>query len=47
MIPGARNLDQARGNAAAGAVPPLGEAFDAGVHRIYDEHLRAAIHPRW
>jgi aryl-alcohol dehydrogenase-like predicted oxidoreductase len=47
VIPGARNVDQARSNAAAGRVAPLGEAFDAGVHRIYDEHLRAAIHPRW
>ena len=47
VIPGARNVDQARSNAAAGRVAPLGEAFDAGVHRIYDEHLRASIHPRW
>jgi aryl-alcohol dehydrogenase-like predicted oxidoreductase len=47
VIPGARNVEQARGNAAAGRVALLGEAFDAGVHRIYDEHLRAAIHPRW
>jgi aryl-alcohol dehydrogenase-like predicted oxidoreductase len=47
VIPGARNVDQARSNAAAGRVASLGEAFDAGVHRIYDEHLRAAIHPRW
>jgi aryl-alcohol dehydrogenase-like predicted oxidoreductase len=47
VIPGARNVEQARGNAAAGDVPPLGDAFDAGVHRIYDTHLRAAIHPHW
>jgi aryl-alcohol dehydrogenase-like predicted oxidoreductase len=47
VIPGARNVVQARGNAAAGRVPPLSAAFDAGVRRIYDEHLRAAIHPRW
>jgi len=47
VIPGARNLDQARSNAAAGEVPPLGEAFDEGVKRIYDTHLRQAIHPRW
>src|SRR3954462_1077148 len=46
-IPGARNVQQARSNAAAGRVPALGAAFDEGVHRIYDEHLRAAIHPRW
>jgi aryl-alcohol dehydrogenase-like predicted oxidoreductase len=47
VIPGARNVDQARSNAAAGRVAPLGEAFDAGVRRIYDAHLRADIHPRW
>jgi aryl-alcohol dehydrogenase-like predicted oxidoreductase len=47
VIPGARNVDQARGNAAAGRVPPLGAAFDEGVRRIYDTHLRASIHPRW
>ena len=34
-------------NAAAGDVAPLGQAFDEGVHRIYDTHLREAIHPRW
>ncbi len=47
VIPGARNVEQARGNAAAGRVPPLGAAFDEGVHRIYDERLRASIHDRW
>jgi aryl-alcohol dehydrogenase-like predicted oxidoreductase len=47
VIPGARNVEQARSNAAAGNVAPLGDRFDAGVHRIYDEHLRAAMHPRW
>jgi aryl-alcohol dehydrogenase-like predicted oxidoreductase len=47
VIPGARTVEQARSNAAAGEVDALGEAFDAGVRRIYDEHLRASIHPRW
>ena len=47
VIPGARNVEQARSNAAAGRVAPLGAGFDAGVQRIYDEHLREAIHPRW
>lgn len=47
VIPGARNVEQARSNAAAGEIPPLGEAFDRGVRRIYDERLRTAIHPRW
>jgi len=47
VIPGARSVEQARSNAAAGRVPPLGEAFDAGVRRIYDEHVRADVHARW
>jgi aryl-alcohol dehydrogenase-like predicted oxidoreductase len=47
VIPGARNVEQARSNAAAGRVPALGPTFDQGVRRIYDTHLRASIHPRW
>ncbi|KQV07382.1 aldo/keto reductase [Leifsonia sp. Root112D2] len=47
VIPGARSIEQARGNAAAGSVPPLGEAFEAGVRDIYDRYFRAAIHTRW
>ena len=47
MIPGARNVEQARGNAAAGRCRRCGDGFDRGVRRIYDEHLRADIHPRW
>jgi aryl-alcohol dehydrogenase-like predicted oxidoreductase len=47
VIPGARNPRQAVSNAAAGAAAPLaGDVLD-GVRRIYDEHLRAAVHPRW
>jgi aryl-alcohol dehydrogenase-like predicted oxidoreductase len=47
VIPGARNVEQARANAAAGDVPPLGTAFDTAVRELYDRRLRAAIHPRW
>ncbi|CUR54181.1 Aldo/keto reductase [metagenome] len=47
VIPGARNADQARSNAAAGDIPALGDEIEAGIRRIYDTHLRAAIHPRW
>ncbi|MGN6445608.1 aldo/keto reductase [Amnibacterium sp.] len=47
VIPGARSVAQAESNAAAGAIPPLGAAFDEGVHAIYDETFRAAIHARW
>jgi aryl-alcohol dehydrogenase-like predicted oxidoreductase len=47
VIPGARSVQQAQGNAAAGAVPPLPDEFMVGVQGIYDRLLRADIHPRW
>lgn len=47
VIPGARSVEQARKNAAAGAVGALGAAFDGAVSALYDRRLRAAIHPRW
>ncbi len=47
VIPGARSVEQARSNAAAGRLPPLGAAFDEGVHALYDEFFRADVHDRW
>jgi aryl-alcohol dehydrogenase-like predicted oxidoreductase len=48
VIPGARNPEQARANAEAAALLDTDlAAFDAAVHRVYDERLRAAIHPLW
>ncbi|MCB0910219.1 MAG: aldo/keto reductase [Propionibacteriaceae bacterium] len=50
VIPGARNVTQAQGNADAGALLDGGfdlAAFDAAVHEVYDDLLRAAIHPLW
>jgi aryl-alcohol dehydrogenase-like predicted oxidoreductase len=47
VIPGARSVEQARTNAAAGSVGPLGAAFDGAVAALYDRRLRAEIHPRW
>ena len=47
VIPGARNVDQARSNAAAGSVAPLGAEFDRAVHEIYDEYFRASVHDKW
>jgi aryl-alcohol dehydrogenase-like predicted oxidoreductase len=46
VIPGARNVEQARANAAAADVVLDGE-FDAGVRWIYDHYFSEAIHPRW
>jgi aryl-alcohol dehydrogenase-like predicted oxidoreductase len=47
VIPGARNADQARANAAAGETPPLPADVLEGVTRIYDTYFRDAIHGRW
>jgi aryl-alcohol dehydrogenase-like predicted oxidoreductase len=46
VIPGARNPEQARANAAAAAVT-LPPDFDTAVHDLYDRYFRAAVHPRW
>jgi aryl-alcohol dehydrogenase-like predicted oxidoreductase len=45
-IPGARNVDQARSNAAAAGVALPGGLDDA-VRELYDRLLRDSIHPRW
>jgi len=47
VIPGARNAEQARANAAAGLAGPLPQAVLDGVTRIYDTYFREAIHDRW
>ncbi|MET2012882.1 aldo/keto reductase [Microbacterium chocolatum] len=50
VIPGARNVGQAQSNAAAAHLLEGGfdlAAFDAAVRRVYDERLRADIHPQW
>ena len=50
-IPGARNAERARGNAAAGSEPTGEERgvldrFDDAVRATYDELLRESIHPQ-
>ena len=47
VIPGARNADQARANAAAGAGRPLPAAFLEGVRDLYDRRIREQVHGRW
>jgi aryl-alcohol dehydrogenase-like predicted oxidoreductase len=47
VIPGARNAEQARGNAAAAALDPLTADEQAALERVYDERLRELVHPRW
>jgi aryl-alcohol dehydrogenase-like predicted oxidoreductase len=47
VIPGARNAEQARGNAAAADLAPLTGEQQAAVQEVYDRHLRAHVHDRW
>jgi aryl-alcohol dehydrogenase-like predicted oxidoreductase len=47
VIPGARNAEQARGNAAAAALAPLGEQTLRALERVYDEWVREHVHHRW
>jgi aryl-alcohol dehydrogenase-like predicted oxidoreductase len=47
VIPGARNVEQARSNAAAAELVSLGAQLEAGVRDIYNRYFREAIHPRW
>lgn len=46
VIPGARNPEQARANAAAGGIT-LPPGFTEAVSDLYDRRFRAAVHPRW
>lgn len=47
VIPGARNPEQARANAAAGSVAELGPEFHARVVDLYDRRIRSLVHGRW
>lgn len=47
VIPGARSVEQARANAAAGELPDLGPDFMAAVTDLYDASIRPLVHDRW
>ncbi|RBY88315.1 aldo/keto reductase [Blastococcus sp. TF02A-26] len=47
VIPGARNVEQVRGNVAAAELPRLTESQLADLERVYDERIRAHVHDRW
>jgi aryl-alcohol dehydrogenase-like predicted oxidoreductase len=47
VIPGARNPEQARGNAAAARLAPLPPASLEAIHAVYDELIRPQVHARW
>ncbi len=47
VIPGARNVEQVRGNVAAAGLPPVTPAQLADLEAVYDRHIRAHVHDRW
>ncbi|GAA3170227.1 aldo/keto reductase [Blastococcus jejuensis] len=47
VIPGARTVEQVRGNVAAATLPPLTESQLSDLERLYDERIRAHVHDRW
>ena len=47
VIPGARNPDQARANAAAAGLAPLPEATKDAVRTVYDELIRPQVQDKW
>jgi aryl-alcohol dehydrogenase-like predicted oxidoreductase len=47
VIPGARNADQARGNAAAADLPPLSQDVLERLREVYDRGIREHVHDRW
>ncbi|MFJ6378709.1 aldo/keto reductase [Kitasatospora sp. NPDC092039] len=47
VIPGARNVAQARANAAAADLPPLPPATLDAVRELYDRRIRPQVHARW
>jgi aryl-alcohol dehydrogenase-like predicted oxidoreductase len=47
VIPGARNPEQARQNAAAADSAKLTGAQRAGVREVYDRYIREHVHDRW
>jgi aryl-alcohol dehydrogenase-like predicted oxidoreductase len=47
VIPGARNAEQARLNAAAAGLAPLSDAELGQIEDLYDRRIRALVAGRW
>src|SRR5690606_3298831 len=47
VIPGARSIEQARANAAAGETGPLPTEYLDAVRSIYDADITSQVHSRW
>ncbi len=46
-IPGAKNPQQARDNAAAADLPPLTDQQMQAIRKMYDQAIRPIVHQRW
>ncbi len=47
VIPGARNVAQAHGNASSADVPPLSDEQLSGIRDVYNRLIRPHVHHRW
>lgn len=47
VIPGARNSEQVRANAAASDMPPLSDAVHRKIQEIYEAKVKPLVHQRW
>jgi aryl-alcohol dehydrogenase-like predicted oxidoreductase len=47
VIPGARNVEQTRANAAAAEIAPLDDATLAAIATLYDTRIRPLVHDKW
>jgi aryl-alcohol dehydrogenase-like predicted oxidoreductase len=47
VIPGARNPEQARANAAAADLEPLSPETREMITAVYDELIRPQVHDKW
>ncbi len=46
-IPGARNAEQASGNASSSGMPAVSQSTMQALAQIYDHHAKAQVHQRW
>jgi aryl-alcohol dehydrogenase-like predicted oxidoreductase len=47
VIPGARNVQQAKANSAAAEVPALSDATLSAIADLYDRRIKDLVHDRW
>ncbi|OKL54552.1 hypothetical protein BSZ39_03600 [Bowdeniella nasicola] len=47
VIPGARNAEQAKANAAAGSLPALPNGVDEELAALYSSMIKEHVHDKW